>query len=278
MPDYIYTKNPVALDRLEQEIRSSVIIVALRHITYFAGLVTITMATDLSVGDEAILTGIVDAHTGIPLPSSSIEVSVVSDTSIPTDSDGSPISRTKVTRSGWHYEPKYIAFYTAKYDSLHNRKSDGFSVNAGTPYTEATIKFYDSTGTELIKSSEETANDFQSRIASSCTCTVVDFQPQYDMDIIGGSMTIKNIPTDPAYLWVNVAPDIPEQYGGSVPFINGGLALDFFSEKRVIEFDGKGVKSFAHDPIFNTNKFRIKVVHSVGIQIGLLASFYYYKA
>lgn len=93
--DYNYTKTPVAVDRLEQEIQSSAIVIALRHITTLGSALTITMADTLSGGDETILNGIVTAHTGVLLAIPDPVVTL----SGPKDPDGAAISRAKVTKA-----------------------------------------------------------------------------------------------------------------------------------------------------------------------------------
>lgn len=66
--DYAYTKSPIAVDRLELEIRKSAIVTALRHATLLGtNQLTVTMADVLSSGDQAILDAVVSAHTGAPL-------------------------------------------------------------------------------------------------------------------------------------------------------------------------------------------------------------------
>jgi len=66
--DYNYTKTPVAMDKLEAEIRASAIVTALRYATLLGtDALTVTMANTLSGGDETILNGIVTAHDGVSL-------------------------------------------------------------------------------------------------------------------------------------------------------------------------------------------------------------------
>lgn len=65
---YEFTKFPVAVDRLDREIRDSAIVTALRHVTLLGTeQLTVTMAAALSETDAAALTALVAAHGGLPL-------------------------------------------------------------------------------------------------------------------------------------------------------------------------------------------------------------------
>jgi hypothetical protein len=75
---YVYTKTPVSVDRLTQEIQQSEINVALDVITVFGTEVTITFKAALSEVNEDTLDSIVNAHTGEPLPSTCPQVEVTS--------------------------------------------------------------------------------------------------------------------------------------------------------------------------------------------------------
>jgi hypothetical protein len=185
------------------------------------------------------------------------------------DSDGALIQRTKTTKTGWHYEPRSLDFYTAKLNSLYNRKEDGNGVDDGTDYGDALVKYYNSAGTELVQGGSETDQDFQTRLTNNCTKTVLDWQSTYDFDIIGGSLQTHNEPTDRIYIWCTMAPDIPANMGGSVPYFAGGINLCFFKSGTIQRFDGRGIKSFAYDPVYNSNKIRFTVKHKQGEQIGL---------
>ncbi len=198
----------------------------------------------------------------------------------PRDTDNAPITRNKTTQTGWHYEPRSLDFFTATYDSLYNRKVNGIGIPDGDDYGDADLHFYDASGIELIRANYGSDALFQAALDSSCIKTVVNWQAVYDFDIIGGTLDILNPPTYPdrAYIWVVVAPDIPENLGGSVPYFAGGLPLHFFVNGKVIPFDGRGVKSFAYDPIYNSNKIAFTVKHEVGAKIGCNIILDHFKA
>lgn len=185
------------------------------------------------------------------------------------DADGATIIRTKTTSTGWHYEPRALDFYTAKLGSLYNRKDDGGDIDDGTDYGDAIMKFYNAANAELVQGGVETDVAFQTRLTNFCVKTIIDWQSTYDFDIIGGKLQIKDRPDSSTYIWCIIAPDIPAFLGGSVPYFAGGFNLSFYAPGDSQDFNGRGVKSFLYDPVYNSNKVRFIVKHALGDQVGL---------
>lgn len=202
----------------------------------------------------------------------------------PKDTDGSSIVKTKTTRTGWHYEPRSIDFISAKVGSKYNRKHNTGLIDTGTSYGDASLRFFDESLVEIVSGFHgvsgfsETADEYQLRVTENCAVTYLDWQPTYEMDIIGGMLQILEPPPERAYMWAIVAPDIPEVYGGNVPFLAGGFNLQYFKSGDLFSFNGRGVKSIAPDFVYNSNKFRIIVKHAVGRQIGIQVYFEHFKA
>jgi hypothetical protein len=65
---YTYTKTPVSVDRLTQEIVQSSITIALNSITAFGVEITVGFKASLSESEKSILDVIISAHSGEPLP------------------------------------------------------------------------------------------------------------------------------------------------------------------------------------------------------------------
>lgn len=254
--------------KLTKEIRASAIIIALDYITTSTTTTSVFFKADLSSGDQTILGNLITAHNSTPEPP--VETLY--------DSDGAQIIKPKTTRAGWHYEPRSIDFTTAKYNSHYNKKHNGGTIASGTDYGDAQLKFYNASDVELVKGAEETAEEFQLRLSNDCTKTYLDWQPTYTMDIIGGMLQVYEAPTQDAYVWAIIAPDIPEAWGGSVPFLAGGFNLKFFKGGTIEHFDGRGVKEIKPDFVLNTNKFRIIVKHQPGVQLRLQLYFEHFKA
>jgi hypothetical protein len=187
------------------------------------------------------------------------------------DSDGSPIVRGKTTRTGWHYEPRSLDFTTSKADSLYNKKHDGNTIEGGTDYNDATMAFFDSSGSALVKQVSESVSEFQTRLDGACVRTQIDWWAKYEMDIIGATVSVLNPPggNSRGYAWVIVAPDVPAQFGGSVPFMAGGWNLRHFGGQGsgTTFLDGRGVKTFPYDPVYASNKIRVVVKHEPGAKI-----------
>jgi len=195
-----------------------------------------------------------------------------------TDSDGANLIRVKTTKTGWHFEPRSLDFYSSKLNSLYNCKDNGAGIDDGTDYSDASLKFYNASNTELVQGGSETDIVFQTRLDAGCVKTTLDWQSTYDFDIIGGSLQLKNEPTDRAYLWCVIAPDIAENLGGSVPYFAGGINLQFFKAGSSMSFDGRGIKSFQYDPVYNSNKVRFIIKHKLGEQLGLQIMIDQFKA
>lgn len=194
------------------------------------------------------------------------------------DADGALLSRVKTTKAGWHYEPRSINFVTGKPSSHYNRRHNGGSIMAGTDYGDAILRFWNASDVELIKGVEESDVDFQTRVASDCTKSCLDWHPTYSMEIVGGMLQIFEPPTTDAYMWAIIAPDIPEAYGGSVPFLAGGFNLKFFKSGSIEHYDGRSAKLINPDFVYHSSKFRIVVKHEVGVQIGIQVYFEHFRA
>lgn len=266
MTTYTYEKQ-CALDRLTLEIQQSAIVTALSHMTGTVAETRVVFKAELSSGDEELLDGVVAAHVNTPLPN----------TPEPTDSDGSRIVRAKVTKSGWHYEPRSISWKCGGRASLCNKNPSLADLG------DAVLKFYNASDVALTQGAEESDGDFQARLASDCVKTVVDWWPQHDIDIIGGILFVKNVTADQALVHVVAAPDIPAILGGSVPFQNGGFDLSFFHDAGTsqssgrLDLNGRGAKTLVFDPVYASNKLRFSVNHPVGYAASLMILFEGYK-
>ena len=167
----------------------------------------------------------------------------------PTDTDGAKLNRTKITRSGWHYQCHGIEFTSSLLSSLHNTDVADTDLGFGT------IKFYNSSDAELTT---------QVDIDNNCVKTVIDWEAQYDIDVIGGLIFQEAPPTSNVRIWVTAAPDIPVASGGSVPFCQGGVNAKLMGSGQIYDIDGKTAKTMPYTPGFGTNKFRVTMRHNAG--------------
>lgn len=257
---YTYNKAVNAV-KLEQEVKASSIVTALDYITSTSTAVDVWFKAALSGPDETALIAIVNAHVNTPLPLPEE----------PTDSDGSRIFRPKVTKTGWHYEPRFINYQVGVYDSLNNKSLGGVDIG------DATLKFYNQAGTEMVKGGEESDAQFQARLDTDCVKTIMDWWPQYTWDAIGCIFKIMNVQATEDLLWVIAAPDFPANLGGSVYLCNGGVPLNFFQEKETIYLNGRGSKVMEFIPGVPTNKLRAIVEHAAGSKQKLLFAYEHYR-
>lgn len=171
----------------------------------------------------------------------------------PSDTDGAPLQRTKLTKTGWHFQCHSLEFTTAKLNSIYN--SDDTQTNL----TFTNIKYYDNTDTELVAGT-------QLELTTSCVKTVITFEQTYDFEVIGGTLYQGTQPAVDVRFWVTAVPDLSVANGGSVPFCQGGANLRHMGTGAIYDIDGKTPKFMPYDATYHTNKFEVTLTHPVGHQ------------
>lgn len=171
----------------------------------------------------------------------------------PSDTDGVPLSRTKVTKTGWHYQANSVEFSTAKLSSLVNIDAAGDDLG----YT--TIKYYDVVGVELVAGT-------QGELDTDCVKTVITWEPGVDYEIIGGTLYQSAAPSNDVRLWITAVPDLTPAQGGSIPFMEGGMNLKHMGTGAIMELDGKTPKLMTYNATYHTSKFQITATHTAGDQ------------
>jgi hypothetical protein len=278
---YEYTKDPCCLQRLENEIRASSIIISLDYMTLLGITLDIYFKAELSTDDKTTLDALIVAHTGEPMPPEAVLIQLENH-----DEEGRPYTKDVITEPIWHYSPRSLDFYTSKHESLYNRShlcdpnnvTTGGTIDGSLDLGDASMHFFDGTNTALTQGAEESDVDFQTRLTGNCTKTVIEFEPHWDYDVIGAKLQIRNPPSDRAYFWFVAAPDIPAEYGGSVVFMGGGMNLHFFSESETFYCDAKTVSRVTYDSVYHSGKVAIVAKHNVGVQIGIQMIYKFYSA
>lgn len=176
-------------------------------------------------------------------------INYLKDDTAPKDSDGVALSRSKITRSGWHFQLHGVEFSTSKLASVYNKDV------AGTDLGFTSIKFYNSSDVELTAGT-------QAELDSNCVKTVMDIEIDQDIEVIGGMIEQTTAPTNDVRLWVIAIPDLTVAQGGSVPFTAGGINLKHLS--GALDLDGKTPKLLPYNATYHTNKFRIIAKHDTG--------------
>jgi hypothetical protein len=178
------------------------------------------------------------------------------------DSDGTILQRAKVTTTGWHYQLQGLEFETSNLSSIYSKKADG------TDFGFSTIKCYDVNNNELV--TQETCD-------SSAIKTIIDWEPSYDYEIIGGLFKQATLPATNVRLWVVGVPDVPEQNGGSKLFV-ANINLKFVGLEDGIKVDGRAPKYMAYNATYHTSKLRMVLKHEAGIKHPLNVVFELFKA
>lgn len=248
MSQYQYTKS-ANLQLLEQEIQASNIVTALDTLTSLGTTVTIIFKAALSNNDETTLDTIVSNHVNTPSPEESQLVRIDQ----PVDTDNRIMIRPTASKAGWVFSLIPIEFTTSKLDSLYSKKADN------TNRTGITYKIYDNTDTEITDALDE----------NLAVKTIIDFEPTFDYEIIGGQIQQKTIPGSDVRLWVIAVPDISEAYGGSKEMV-GGVNLKYIDPTDKVQADGRVSKYMQYNTTYHTNKLRLMVRHSAGVQHDLL--------
>jgi hypothetical protein len=170
------------------------------------------------------------------------------------DSDGAPLSRVKIARSGTKFRLHCVDFKTADLDSMYDKKGDG------TAYNCATLKLYDSSDDEITSGANE----------GNAVKTVITFEPpDIDYEIIGGGFVQEDPSSlnDPMRAWAIGVPTVPAQYGGSIHFLTG-LRLDYVRDAH-FEMDGRVPKLMEYDETNHTSRFDFIFKHGTGVQHGI---------
>lgn len=173
------------------------------------------------------------------------------------DSEGAFLNRTKITQTGWSYQLFCWEMETAKLSGLLAKDYTGTDI----PYF--TYKMYDVNGQET-------------QTEANCVKTVVDFEPQFDYEIVGGYALQKTQPTSDLYYHCVAVPDIPEVYGGNKIFIRN-VNLSFVPSGKGLDCDGRAPKKLTYSAVLHTNKIRFIMNHPAGFQHRILQAIEIFK-
>ena len=207
---------------------------------------------------------------------------IVNPPDAPRDADNVPITTAKirdsqdrqqfrriVTRSEWLYQPKSLDFYTSKYNSLYNRKHYGAGYYDSPDVGDCVMQFIDASITELTTGESESDVDFQTRLTANWIKTCLCWENPIAFDVQGALLYIESTPVGNAWLWCIAAPDVPEAYGGSIPFMGRGMNLKMMMPKHPHYFDAVSASTIQPDPVYHSGRVQIQVKHAVGEQIGI---------
>lgn len=182
------------------------------------------------------------------------------------DDQGRQINRLAYGRKGWTFQVFNIEASTSTLTQPYNKDVDGNDLGY------ATKKIYNSDGDEITTAGIANAN------LLTCVKTVIDFEPPYDYEVIGGAIRQKTTPGTDIRLWITAVPDISYANGGSKPMTQGGLNLRYIDSQNVVDLDGKTSKYMTYNATYHTNKIRVTIKHDAGVNHDLLFQVQIFKA
>jgi hypothetical protein len=173
------------------------------------------------------------------------------------DTDGAQITRNKAAKKGWSFWAVAVEITTSTLGGTMFCQD-----STGTAIPGVTCKIYDANNNEITTAGVLNAN------LNQCVKTVIDFEPAFDYEIIGGNLRINANQSNDARLWIVGAPDIPVNMGGSKEFASG-INLKFLAPDASFDVDGRVTKFLTYDANLHTSKMRMIIKHPAGSQINM---------
>jgi hypothetical protein len=248
-----FPNHKVAVDRITAEIRSCTIVVALAFVNLAGDTCEIWFRDSLSGGDLTILNGIVEAHSGTPLPTNTQLVKLEG---VPTTADGRIVVRESTASRTTNFKLRAISFYTSELvEGFHN-------VNpvTGADYGDVEMSLFKEDGTKITEEEDEVL----------AVKTILDFEPHYTYEIIGGFLDIpsslKDGTTDKWFISAVGVPDYPKEMFGSIDFISE-VNIEAVTTSRVTS-DGRAISflPYQYGGVPHTNRLRFTIKHPAGIK------------
>ena len=180
------------------------------------------------------------------------------------DTDGAQIVRNKAAKKGWTFCSLPIEFQTARRsDTLFSQDS------AGNARSFITLKAYD------VDNNEVTTDGALNVNWSTIVKTVIDFEPPYDYEIIGGDLRTLTTITADMRLWLIAAPDIPAPNGSKE--MGGGINLKYLAPGNVWSVDGRVTKYATYNAVIHSSKIRLIFKYPPGTNENLQIIIQFYR-
>jgi len=179
------------------------------------------------------------------------------------DEQGRQVNRVAAGSKGWSYLAHPFEFETSKIGSGYAKDY------LGNDRGDLGLKFYKADGTEVTNSADE----------SLITKTVLTWSPNYDYELISGSIRQLATATSDVRLWV--IGGITDLGGAYVKEFAGGLNLRYIGQDEEIKTDGRAAKYMKKTITgvpYNANKIQIIVKHDAGIQHKIMIILEYFRA
>lgn len=167
--------------------------------------------------------------------------------------DGRPMQVHTITKFTTNFQLRPFSFQTSTPSSLHNSSPTAVM-------SDISMKCYDVSGADVTSS------------PATAVKTVLDFEPAYAYEVIGGWLDIPDgtktqATTDGPGNWLASAigvPDVPAIYGGSIPFVyEVDVALIPSGEGRILS-DACATSYLKPNATYHTSKIRWIIKHPTG--------------
>lgn len=226
------------------------------YLKAFDGAFSVECEIDKNPSDSTDLTDFVNNYKSI------------STTNLPLtqlDTDGAQVVRPKAAKKGWSFWAVPIEITTSTLTGTLYCKDA-----AGTDIPGITCKIYNGSNAEITTAGLLDAN------LNTCVKTVLDFEPAFDYEIIGGALRLNSNPSQDVRMWLIGAPDIPAIYGGSKEFASG-INLKFLATDGSFDIDGRVTKYIKYDAATHQGKLRILLKHPAGASVNMQFVIHLYR-
>ena len=174
------------------------------------------------------------------------------------DADGAILQRVKQASQGFTYQARAMEIETSVLSSLVNIHEDGSS------WGDGTLKFYDSSDVELTT---------QANIDLYCVKTVLQWNPTYSYDLIGGFLEQISTPLVDIRLWAIGAPGIADKV-----MING-VNLRYLTSGDRLLIDGRTSKYMQYiGAAPNANAMQMVFKHPTAYKMKIMVVWEHFKA
>lgn len=174
------------------------------------------------------------------------------------DADGAYLSRTKLAKSGHHYQGMFGELRIGHSDIYSKKKDNSTNINFWS------VTRYDAQGAVTTNNADAVK-------------TVYNFEAGYDIGVVGIKVWQASPPGSDIRFWVEGAPHIPLASGGEVKFVEGGGNLKLMGSGLVLDLDGRVPKEIAFDNVNYSHRFELTAHHPVSTDHSILTKVEYFK-
>ena len=223
--------------KLKEAVEASSIVPTLNTVNTDDDVLDIVFDSALSGAEQTTLTGIVNAHDGIPTPQTATPQLVKLTEEDPET--GGIMFTPRYQPQGWLQQLFEIEFETSKLNSIHEKDPENNDIGW------STLKFYKDVATV---ETEWTPAD-QADLDTNCIRTDFLWMPTVDYQILSGQIAQINTPSNDVYVW-GYGLDLDTPYGGpQIVFAEGGINLAFVGSNQAVGLKGKGAPFLYYDKI-----------------------------